>query len=209
MLRAIFLLCLPFASFIALSQSIQEGLVADSSPSADSLHLITDFVSVVRDNNRVQLTWKVADTLVVSPFFSVERSPNGKDFEMVAVVKLSILNNQYEWLDESPSKGRNVYRVRYTSKKGDLFYSSIVSVQIDGQAFYKFYPNPVDNILIIRSDAPIDVQITDATGKLRINQSRVTGLQTINVSTLEKGVYLLRITNKLNNSISQDKLIKN
>ena len=208
MLRAILLLWLHFTSFIALSQSMQEDLRFNSAANTDTFNLITDFVSVVRDNNRVQLVWKVADSLI-SPFFSLERSSNGKDFEVVAVVKLSILNNQYEWLDESPLKGRNLYRVRYTGKNGDLFYSSPVSVQIDGQPVYKFYPNPVDNILIIRSDVPVDVQITDATGKVRISQSRVNGLQTINVSGLEKGIYLLRVTNKLNNGISQDKLIKN
>lgn len=207
MRRALLLLSLHFASFIAFSQNRQEALPVNNT-NQDTTNLINEFVSIVRENNRVQLTWKVADTLI-SPFFSLERSSNGMDFEVVAVVKLAILNNQYEWLDESPSKGRNLYRVRYTGKNGDLFYSTAVSVQIDGQPIYKFYPNPVDNILIIRSDAPIDVQITDATGKIRISQSRVNGLQTINVSTLEKGIYLLRVTNKLNNGISQEKLIKN
>ena len=208
MLKAIFLLLFHFLSFMALSQSMQEEVPVNSTTKTDTFNLITDFVSLVRDNNRVQLTWRVADTLV-SPFFSLERSSNGKEFEVVAVVKLSTLNNQYEWMDESPLKGRNLYRVRYTGKNGDLFYSSSLSIQIDGQSVYKFYPNPVDNILIIRSDAPIDVQITDATGKIRINQPRVVGLQTINVSALEKGIYLLRVTNKLNNGVTQDKLIKN
>ena len=78
-----------------------------------------------------------------------------------------------------------------------------------GYVAFKFYPNPVDHVLIIRSDAPLDVMISDANGRLRISETRVQGLHTINVSSLEKGVYLLRIVNKLTNMLTQEKLMKN
>jgi hypothetical protein len=56
---------------------------------------------------------------------------------------------------------------------------------------------------------PIDVQITDGTGKLRITQPKVQGLATINVSSLEKGIYLIRFSNKLTGVMYQEKLLKN
>ena len=82
-------------------------------------------------------------------------------------------------------------------------------MQIAGDISFKFYPNPVDNILIIRSENILDVQIIDAGGKLRISQANVQGLQTINVSSLETGVYVLRLHNRSANTIVQDRLLKN
>ena len=207
MFRAIILVCLQATAYAAFTQAASIDLF--SAPvSVDSTGIISELSSVVKENNRVMLTWKVNDT-TLPEFFTVERSMNGKDFDVVAVVRLSGLNKKFEYTDDSPLKGRSIYRVMCAWKEGAQFYSSPVAVQLIGDASFKFYPNPVDNILIIRSDAPLDIQISDATGKTRLVINRVQGLQTVNVSTLEKGIYLLRVTNKASNVISQDKLIKN
>jgi hypothetical protein len=84
-----------------------------------------------------------------------------------------------------------------------------IPVTIAGYVAFKFYPNPVDHVLIVRTEAPLDLMITDANGRLRLSESHVQGLHTINVSSLEKGVYLIRFINKLTNIMSQEKLIKN
>jgi hypothetical protein len=44
---------------------------------------------------------------------------------------------------------------------------------------------------------------------MRLSQTNLLGLQTINVSTLEKGIYLLRLNNRLANTIVQERLVKN
>ena len=207
MFRAILSVCLLVTVLSAFSQtmSIDNFNAPDS---VDSISIVSDFTSIVKDNNRVLLSWRVNDA-VASEFFSVERSLNGKDFEIIAVIRLSKSNPKYEYTDESPANGKSVYRIRCGSKQGAQLYSSPVTVQIVGPAAFKFYPNPVDNILIIRSEDPLEVQKLDASGNSKIALSKVQGLQTINVTTLEKGIYLLRVTNKLTNLVSQEKLIKN
>jgi hypothetical protein len=80
---------------------------------------------------------------------------------------------------------------------------------ISGSQVFRFYPNPVDNLLIIRTENPVEVSIVDAGGKSRLNQSVSAGLQTLNVASLEKGVYLIRIFNRQTNQLQQEKLIKN
>ena len=80
---------------------------------------------------------------------------------------------------------------------------------IVGDISFRFYPNPVDNILIVRSEGALDVQVLDAAGKVRVSQSRLQGIQTINVSTLEKGIYYLRINNRSTGVVTQEKLLKN
>jgi hypothetical protein len=175
--------------------------------SADSSY-ITDLVHTIKESSKVVLNWRLADT-TLTDFFSIERSSNSKEYEVVAVIKLAQITQWFEWVDESPAKGKNIYRIKCTSKQNKEYYSKAIHVQIAGDISFKFYPNPVDNILIIRSENTLDIQIIDASGKLRISQTNIRGLQTINVSELEKGVYVLRLHNRLANTIVQDRLLKN
>jgi hypothetical protein len=72
-----------------------------------------------------------------------------------------------------------------------------------------FYPNPIDNVLIIRTAFAADIFITDAMGKSRVTRSIGVGPSVIDVSTLEKGVYLLRITDKSSGQQQVEKIVKN
>lgn len=200
-----------YASFIALASYAQPILPEWSGPSQivveDPNKTIADLIPNINDNGKVTLSWKLNGGL--PEFFAIERSDNGKPFEIVAVLNNLITQNLYQWMDEAPKNGRNFYRIRYSFKQSDSLYSKTVAAAVAGNISFKFYPNPVDHVLIIRSESPVDVQITDATGKLRITQTRILGLHTLNVSSLEKGVYLIRFSNKLTNVMYQEKLIKN
>jgi hypothetical protein len=173
----------------------------------DSSYYITDLVHIIKDGSKIILNWKVSDT-ALTDFFTIERSSNSKDFEVIAVIKTGSVKQWFEWIDESPAKGKNIYRVKCSTKDNRQIYSKSLHVQIAGDISFKFYPNPVDNILIIRSEKPLDIQLIDGTGKLRLSEN-VQGLKTINVSSLEKGVYILRLHNRLANTIVQERLIKN
>lgn len=174
----------------------------------DSLNLITDLVHVIRENSKVVLNWKLSDT-TATDFFTIERSSNSRDYEVVAVIKVTQPSHWFEWIDESPAKGKNIYRIKCASRNNQASYSSAIQAQIAGDISFKFYPNPVDNVLIIRSETALDIQIIDATGKMRLSQTNVSGLHTINVSSLEKGVYVMRVLNRLSNTVVQDRLLKN
>jgi hypothetical protein len=189
----------------------QPALPGGESPSevvvGDPGKTVADFLYFISENSKIALNWKVKDSL--PDFFAIERSADGKLFEVVAVLNNLQTKPVFEWIDDSPKKGRSFYRLKYSFNKGPELYSETLSVAMAGHIDFKFYPNPVDHILIIRSESPIDVQISDPNGKVRIPETRVKGLHTINVSSLEKGIYLIRFTNKLINVISQEKLIKN
>lgn len=199
-----------YVSFLALasySQSPSEWLSPSDTVMEDPNRVISDLSSRITENSKIILSWLVAGTL--PDFFAIERSDNGKSFEVVSV--LNNLNPQkfFQWTDDVPRKGKSFYRIRYSFSNGDSLYSRTLPVTLAGYVAYKFYPNPVDHVLIIRTDAPLDVMISDANGRMRISETRVQGLHTINVSSLEKGVYLIRIVNKLTNVLSQEKLLKN
>lgn len=167
---------------------------------------VIDFNYSIKPTNKVHLYWSVRDTQAVE-YFSVERSSDGVDFEMIETIKLNTASS-FDIVDESPLSGRNLYRIR-TSLKGKPVYSETLNVYIGTETPFKFYPNPADNVLIVRTDIPLDVQIADVSGAIRISQMKVQGLQTINVATLEKGIYTIRFTNKITNIISTERLFKN
>ena len=133
---------------------------------------------------------------------------------LIVLFACTTFNSRAQTDEAKPQK--NFFKVNLTAlvlKNYSLQYERVlnktVSVAVAGYIDCKFYPNPVDHILIVRSDTPIDVTISDANGKVRVTENRVRGLHTINVSSLEKGIYLIRFSNKLINVISQEKLIKN
>jgi hypothetical protein len=200
-----------FVSVLTLACYAQPTLPEWSGPTdlvvEDPNKIIAELNSNINENAKVQLSWKVNGDL--PEFFTIERSDNGKSYEVITVLNNLTPQPSYQWTDDAPKKGKTFYRIRYSFKAGLPLYSKTIAVSIAGYIAFKFYPNPVDHILIVRSDAPIDVQISDAAGRLRISQPRVHGLYTINVSSLEKGVYLIRFSNKLTNVMSQEKLIKN
>jgi len=142
-------------------------------------------------------------------YFTIEKNVDGKSFETIGVIKSTDGTIRYEFTDEIPTRGNSLYRIRFTSKDGSSIQSDSLAVNLPGSAFFSYYPNPVDNVMIIRSAFTADIVITDGLGKTRISRSLGTGPTVIDVSALEKGVYLLRITDKLTNQQQVEKILKN
>jgi hypothetical protein len=182
-------------------------IVPEQLSGVDSQQHVSDLTYSIRQSNRLTLAWKLSSSRVPE-YFAVERSANGRAFEVVAVISRVTKQLQYEWTDDSPVGGRSYYRLRYGFTDSGEYFSRTAACMVAADLSFKFYPNPVDQILIVRSEMPVDVQISDPSGKVRLSASKVQGLQTINVSQLEKGIYIIRFTNKITNVITQQQLIK-
>ncbi|HEX6428311.1 MAG TPA: T9SS type A sorting domain-containing protein [Niastella sp.] len=174
----------------------------------DTSAFITDLSVNIIENARVTLNWKQPEDTSFT-FAVIERSSGGRNFEVVAVLKQTDIKPENEWIDDAPPKGRSLYRVRFSGKNGQPAFSKVAETLIAGDISFRFYPNPVDNILIIRSESLLDVQIVDAVGKQRVGINNLQGLHTINVTSLEKGIYFLRINNHTTGLLTQEKLLKN
>jgi len=195
-----------------LAQQDSTSAPGDSITRSDSIshsfEPFTSFISQIKDSKKVLLQWAVQPG-TASDYFTIERNIDGKNFETIAVIKSIQASNKYEFTDEMPTRGNSTYRIRLTSKGGNSFFSDSVSIMIPGSSLVSFYPNPMDNVLIIRSTFAADVLITDAMGKNRVSRSIGVGPSVIDVSTLEKGVYLLRISDKVSGQQEVDKIVKN
>ena len=178
----------------------------------DSLTKIVDqiFNSFQVDllNKKVRLVWSI-DADSTADYFAIERNSNGKNFETIGVIKSTIELSKFEYMDELPVRGTSIYRIRFTNKDGVNRYSPAQNISLPGTAIFSFYPNPVDNVLILRSDSPVDLQVTDGLGKQRISRSLTIGPSIIDVTSLEKGAYLIRVTDKLTGAQQSEKFLKN
>ena len=202
----VYLICL--LVYVCTAQEVPTVTPLANQFPADSSSYITNLSVSIFENARVILNWKQPEDTSLN-FAVIERSTGGRNFEVVAVLKQSEIKPENEWIDEAPPKGRSLYRVRFSGKEGQSAYSKAVETLIAGDISFRFYPNPVDNILIIRSEAITDIQVVDAVGKQRIAINNLQGLQTLNVSGLEKGIYFLRINNHTTGLLTQEKLLKN
>ena len=169
---------------------------------------IKHITATVKNRNKVILQWNL-DNPSGAGFATIERSRNGVDFEAIGVLKTgnNIIRQEFE--DEMPSNGINYYRIKFSPTEGRSKISPVVNASVAGDLSCKFYPNPVDKLLIVRSESPVDIQLTDAYGKTRIIQKSSGGLQLVDVSLLEKGLYIITITQKESNTTMTEKLMKN
>jgi hypothetical protein len=163
--------------------------------------------TTTRDNKKILVQWEIRDD--TAAYFTVERSAEGKTYEAIGILKATGGLRKYEFADEYPSRGQAYYRVRYTGRSGSESYSEAAVIILPGSTAFRFYPNPADKLLILRAEYPADVQVVDGFGKQRISKSLGVGPQVVDVSFLEKGVYILRITDKTTGRQQFEKFLKN
>jgi hypothetical protein len=194
---------------IAIAQQQPNDTTANPQQSsvAGKDSLLIDFTYSVKERSKVSLHWK-SDSVHDGDFFVVERSSDGNKFETVGALKGTVGISEYELMDNAPLSGHNFYRIRYTRNNDQLSYSKTLQADLF-QSGFKFYPNPVDKLLIIQSDHLSEMQILNQSGAVLISSQLQAGLQVINVSSLEKGNYLLRISDKLSNKDVTEQLLKN
>ncbi|MEO5997644.1 MAG: T9SS type A sorting domain-containing protein [Chitinophagaceae bacterium] len=190
-----------------MSSLAQKAFPANLLEDSISVIIFLSSKPLVKDN-RILLQWK-SSGLEKSGFYIIERSIDEKVYEVIGVIKAGEVGDAYEFLDEKPSRSKNYYRIKMPLTDKKTVYSHTITAGIAGSIFCKFYPNPVDKLLILRSDYTVELKITDETGKVRILKQLQPGLQSVDVSSLEKNIYIITISQQESNQVISKKLIKN
>ncbi len=86
-----------------------------------------------------------------------------------------------------------------TSKPKD---TTTVHVQVRKDEFFSIYPNPANNVIIVEAERITDVQLYNSLGQ---NMEAKLNHRSIDVSTLEDGVYILRVDTE--NSIHTERIV--
>jgi hypothetical protein len=172
----------------------------------DTSGLLLHDLTVIDRDKKILLRWKADSLPAAENFYAVERSNNGIDFSLVGITKTTS-SGWIEFLDDSPPKGKIFYRVKCSSGQSS-YYSEMIAATSSIDISCKFYPNPVDKVLIVRSEAGVDVQISDQAGKPLITDKFPGGIKVIDVSSLEPGIYVITLFQKETGRQLTEKLVK-
>lgn len=108
---------------------------------------LTEFTAKSEGENQVRLDW-TTQTEVNNDYFTLERSPDGKEFEEIGTVKGSgtvHVPHHYYWIDESPLEGINYYRLKQTDYNGATAVFKVVCARVGNiskSEGIKVFPNP-------------------------------------------------------------------
>jgi Secretion system C-terminal sorting domain len=192
----------------ALGQSTNDhiGQIHIISPESNAAF---SFFTVTPLNGQAVLSWS-AMPINSEDFFIVEKSSDALHFEVLSAMGASSgTDSVYSLTDHAVGSGMVSYRIRISGKDGKELCSKTVNMNSVTVADFKFYPNPVDKFLIIRSSHALSIQVEDAYGIVRFIQSVDAGMQIVNVSSLQKGSYMLKATDKATNAVISEQLVKN
>ena len=162
-----------------------------------------------KSNNNALLTWSVQNESTITDHYEIERSFNGRDFEMIGAVVArnnGNANNDYGSTDQNitalRSNGKIYYRVKQIDRDGRYIYTEIRTVRLDGKTFdVSVYPNPVVSNSTVNIDLAIEgkvtVMIVDAAGKklnsVSFNGTKGLNKYSLNMNQLAAGTYLIKV----------------
>jgi len=157
----------------------------------------------------VDLDWTAAIETDFSNY-EVQSSADGSSFKTIAT-KSAGPDQKYSYQDHSPAQGNIYYRLKMVNIDGSSEYSKIIAMKLNcDRSEIVVYPNPVTDLLNINitnaQDNETQASLFDNSGRLVHSQRLISGTNTINMTKLPQGVYLLSLKN--NNEIQNIKIVK-
>ncbi len=163
------------------------------------------------------LTWQTSSELI-NEGFEIQKAVGNAALEagrwqVLAFVEGHGTTNEvqnYSYTDEHPQAGLNYYRLKQIDFDGKFDYSDIVSVDLtnfENLSNLRVFPNPApsDELTLHLSESNCDpeasglgqkaiIRLYDQTGRLALQQTTSSKQQTLNISLLSAGIYLVEVT---------------
>lgn len=146
----------------------------------------------------VLLNWRTAVELGFSNF-ELQRSADGVSFSTIATVAAKGNNSSYSFVDQTPEKGNNYYRLKVVDRDNSFTYSSIKmansSCTLSG---ISIYPNPTNSSVFVSGlNGEESIRVYDMVGKLLIEHSPHGNAATqLNLSSYAAGIYHILVLGK-------------
>ncbi len=179
---------------------------------------LSDFTAKKNGGDKVMLQWST-QTENSNKGFSIERSFDNNLFSEITFINSqsptgnSASKLSYTFIDNTPQKGINYYRLKQVDKDENFSYSKIVAISFDDKELIQVYPNPTKDYVVIYlkniTAGEIVIKVCDVNGKV-LSAKKYSSVQQINVSLnkYSPGIYFIRVTDEVNNVITQQKIIK-
>ena len=174
---------------------------------------IINITTSLQQDDAVQVGW-ITSNDVEGATYRVERSTDGANFTLLAeVASIDADLNLYNFVDDSPEKGMNYYRVRRVMANGTYIFSDIAQQMftIESEQAFGIYPNPVTDNFILENynliEGGVQMEILSPSGVAKTGMKMDASSyskEDISTDNLPAGVYYLRIIH----SDNQIELIK-
>jgi hypothetical protein len=174
-------------------------------------------------DGQVDINW-TTESEVNNDFFTVERSKDAVDFEIVVTVPGAGNSNEvlyYETTDDGPLMGVSYYRLKQTDYDGKFTYSKIVAVKNLKDLNFNIMPNPTterltvtfgkvegSTVFVMTPEYNAKIKIFNTEGKL-VYKKKFDGTFykfNIDVSQLPEGMYYVNL--KANDQLYKANFIK-
>lgn len=165
------------------------------------------FGSKLDHMNKIQ--WNVSNEYAVLNYAVERRSEDGQ--WMVLGTKDVNANggslNHYEYIDESPIRGDNYYRIVQYLLNGSKKESAIIAIEqkIEGLSILSTFPNPANDLLNVEysttNEGDVELQIVNIIGTVvyseNMSSSSGVSINSIDVSQFGSGTFLIQLIDKV------------
>ncbi|KAA6438601.1 T9SS type A sorting domain-containing protein [Dyadobacter flavalbus] len=152
-----------------------------------------------KENTTALLTWSTSSE-TRNDRFEVQRSFNGKTWDLIATVKSNGDVNKpanYMLVDNKPVHGvDNLYRLKMIDIDGSFTYSKIQSLHFDSDVALNIFPNPASDVLNIEMADWHKVKTVELLNS-RSDIVYISGkkpVQSVFVKDFSTGIYFVRVT---------------
>jgi hypothetical protein len=151
------------------------------------------------------LDWSTA-TEINSDYFEIQRAAEDKIFSTIGKVKGAGTTNEltsYQYVDYTPERGTNFYRLKQVDYDGQTDLSPIRSVNFTEEGDVSVYPIPANEVLYVnlnelnfRRNQTTYYEIFDTQGRSVLVTESQSTLTKIDITSLNSGAYFLQISNE-------------
>lgn len=178
-------------------------------------------LSGFQENGKNHLNWYVANEMNVD-FYAVERRMDDGNWKVLVKqdpVNSSSALKQYSFVDETPIRGENYYRIKQYKNDGSVITSSIIALEqeVSSMNILSVFPNPVDNMLkvkyAVQEAGNYELKVVNLVGST-VYQEQITSnagisINMIDVSQFRQGTYLIHIKNTVTCEEKSEIFVKN
>jgi photosystem II stability/assembly factor-like uncharacterized protein len=160
------------------------------------------------ESGKVNLIWQTASELN-NHGFEIQRKSDEYDWITIGFIDgngTTTEKKHYNFVDNLPYEGKNLYRLKQIDYNGNYEYSNIVEINISIVSEFQLsqnYPNPFNPATVINYSIPIAAKVNlivyDILGNeitVLVNEEKLEGRYEVdfNASYLPSGVYFYRLT---------------
>ncbi|WP_353718691.1 Ig-like domain-containing protein [Dyadobacter sp. 676] len=148
-----------------------------------------------KENGTALLSWSTTEE-VNSDRFEIERSTTGKNWTQIGIVASNGESNSlktYQFTDQAPLEGDNLYRLKMVDKDQTFAYSRVRSLNVENGPVAYVYPNPATERVFLNTGKKVVTQVTivNASGATIAAKVRA---GYVDVNVLPAGIYILKVT---------------